>query len=134
MDQGITDILSDLGLGICSSVMGSAIYSKLKSFNGTKEDFAKEIQDVINLNGANIKADTVISALAERGLLSIEGSRLHANDSLLFGSSGGDAVVGNNSALSTDKTSISMGVGAYMKTSGNATIKQNSDGSIEFST
>ena len=79
-----------------------------------------------------MRASTVIDALARNGLLVIEGSRLHAPQALIFGSVSGSAIAGNNTRLSTDKTAIEAGGGAFVQTQGNAQIRQNPDGSISF--
>lgn len=79
-------------------------------------------------------AETVISALARDGFLSIQGSHLYARDGLVFGSQIGAAIAGNDSILETSKTSIVTGKGASIQTQGNAQIRQNHDGSITFYT
>jgi len=124
-------LLGQLGLGLATN----AVYDLLMGF-GQKEipaaDLASEIQNQINLHDVSMKAETVISALAENGFISIQGSHLHANDSLVFGSVVGGASVGNNSKLTTDKTAIKAKGNASMNTVGNAQVRQNPDGSISF--
>ena len=77
-------------------------------------------------------AETIISALAENGFISIRGSTLHANESLTFGSVMGGASVGHDSKLATDRTAIEAKGSASMETVGNAQVRQNPDGSISF--
>ena len=84
------------------------------------------------MHGVSVRAETVVSALAQNGLLVIERSRIHANQSLVFGSQQGRAIFGNNSAMTTNKTAITAGAGAFIQTSGNAQIQHNLDGSISF--
>jgi hypothetical protein len=64
-----------------------------------------------------MKAETVISALAERVLL--------------FGGQGGSAHI-TGSILKSPRTEIHTGAGASFETQGNGHIRQNSDGSISF--
>lgn len=73
----------------------------------------------------------MISALAERGLLSIQGSDLYADEALLFGSQGGSARI-TGSTLKTPRTEIHIGDKASIQTQGNGHIRQNPDGSISF--
>lgn len=125
------EILSQLSLGVA----GNTIYDYLKGLLGktpSKKEVKDAIQNLINMNGVNMNADTVITALAANGFLVIENSHLHANDSLVFGSLNGGAVIGNGSQLSTSKSATVIGQGASLQTSGNAFISHNPDGSISF--
>ena len=130
MDQLLT-VLAQLGLGVATN----AVYDLLKGFAGKQinpEQVAAEIQNRINMNGVSVRAETVISALAQNGLLVINQSHLHANESLIFGSTQGSAIFGNNSTMTTNKTGISAGAGAFIESNGNAQIRHNPDGSISF--
>jgi hypothetical protein len=123
--------LGQLGLGLATN----SIYDLIISFS--KKEIAKdyltsEIQNKINLHGVKMNADTVITALAKNGFISIQGTHLHANESLVFGSIVGGASVGYDSKLTTDKTAIEANGNASMNTVGNAQISQNDDGSISF--
>jgi len=84
------------------------------------------------MHGVSMRAETVISSLAQNGFLVIQQSHLHGNLGLTFGSVQGSAVVGNDSTLTTKNTAITAGCGAFLETQGNAQIRQNSDGSISF--
>jgi hypothetical protein len=129
--EPITNVLSQLGLGLATN----AIYDLLKGLAGrsiSAQEITQEIQNRINMYGVSIRAETVINALAENGYLMIQRSHLHANQGLIFGSHRGSAVVGNNSALTTNNTAIKAGSGAFMETQGNAQVRQNADGSISF--
>lgn len=129
----ILSFLSQLGLGVASNAVYD--YLKRKFATGSVVDRATleaEVQNIIRLSGVTMNAATVIDALARNGLLIIEGSRLHAPQALIFGSVHGSAIAGNNTRLSTDKTAIEAGGGAFVKTQGNAQIRQNPDGSISF--
>lgn len=130
MDPLLTT-LAQLGLGLATN----AVYDLLKGLAGKSADtqtIAKEIQNKINMHGVSMRAETVIEALAKNGFLVIQQSHLHGNNGLVFGSLQGGAVVGNNSALTTNKTAITAGTGAFMETQGNAQVRQNPDGSISF--
>ena len=130
MDPLLTT-LTQLGLGLATN----AVYDILKGLAGKSadtQDIANEIQNKINMYGISMRAETVIKALARNGLLVIQQSHLHGNNGLVFGSLQGGAVVGNNSALTTNNTAITAGAGAFMETQGNAQVRQNPDGSISF--
>jgi hypothetical protein len=129
--EPLLSLLSQLGLGLATN----AIYDLLK---GTakgpidRESLAREVQNKIDLSGVKMRAETVITALAENGFLSIKGSHLYAAQSLVFGSTQGGAIVGDGSSLQTARTATVAGPGAYVQTQGNAQISQNADGSISF--
>ena len=133
MDPILT-ILSQIGLGVASN----AVYDYLKMKFATsgasinRSSLESELQNVITVSGATVRASTVIDALARNGFLVIEGSHLHGPQGLIFGSVQGSTIAGNNTRLSTDKTAIDAGAGAFIKTEGNSQIRQNPDGSISF--
>lgn len=133
MDPLLT-LLSQIGLGVASN----AVYDYLKrkfAETGAAVDrptLEAEVQNIIRLKGVTMNAATIIDALARSGFLVIEGSHLHGPLGLTFGSVRGSAIAGNNTRLSTDRTAIDAGAGAFMKTQGNAQVRQNPDGSISF--
>ncbi len=131
MSDSLLSVLSNLGLGLATN----AIYDSIKKIKNdvSKTDLTKEIQQKIELCGVTMRAETIIEALAKNGFLLIRGSRLHANNQLIFGSIYGRASIGDDSFLSTNRTSIEIGKGA-IETKGNAQIRQNPDGSITFHT
>lgn len=129
--ERLLNVLGQLGLGLATN----AVYDLLKSFAGksvSRQQVLQEIQNRISMYGVSVRAETVISALVQKGYLVIEQSHLHANLALAFGSVQGGAVIGNNSALTTSKSAITAGSGAFMETQGNAEVRQNPDGSISF--
>jgi hypothetical protein len=129
----LLSLLGQLGLGMATN----AIYDLLKLLPDKPVEqalLAAEVQNRINLHGVTMRADTVISALTQKGYLLIQGSHLYAQTSLIFGSQVGGAIAGNNSTLHTAKTSIVAGTGAFIETQGNAQVRQNPDGSISFHT
>lgn len=130
MDQ-LLAVLTQLGLGLATN----AVYDLLKGFAGkpvSPQQVAAEIQNRIDMCGVAVQAETVINALAENGLLIIDQSNLHANQCLVFGSVQGKAIFGNNSAMTTNRTAITAGTGAFIETNGNAQVRHNPDGSISF--
>ena len=126
-------ILKELGLGLATNV----VYDFLKSLvekPASRQQVVNEIQNRINLYGVSANAETIINALVQNGSLTINKSNLHADQGIVFGSGSlqGKAVFGNNSAMTTKKTAITAGSGAFIEMSGNAHIVHNSDGSISF--
>jgi hypothetical protein len=129
----IMTVLGQLGLGLATN----AIYDLIKGCAGKEvsvKDVEAAIQNQINMHGISMSAETVIRALSEKGFISIKGSHLHANESIIFGSVVGGASMGNNSKLTTNKTAIHASDNASMNTVGNAQVRQNPDGSISFHT
>lgn len=129
----LTGLLESLGIGLATN----GIYDVLKkSMNQavSKAQFSSEIQSVIDLHGVKMSAETVIEALTRDGHIVISDSHLQAQESLVFGSVDGAAVVMGNSKLSTNRTSIELSGTASLHTAGNAQVRQNSDGSISFHT
>jgi len=131
MDPILT-VLSQLGLGVATN----AVYDVLKSVaakQGTVEQAVVEIQNTMNLYGVNVRAETVINAIADNGLLIIRRSDLYANNLITFGSVRGSASIGDVSSLRTGGSSIEIGRGASMETHGNAqVVLNNPDGSVSF--
>ena len=124
-------LLAQLGLGLATNAVYDLIM-QLSDKETAEDEFVTEMQNRIDLHGVNMNAESVISALAQNGFISIQGSHLHANESLVFGSEAGGASVGNDSKLTTDKTAIETKGNASMNTVGNAQVRQNADGSISF--
>ena len=126
----IESVLEQLGMGLLTN----SIYDLLRTLaakESSQSEFRKAVQNCIDVHGASIKAETIISALAEHGILRINGSRLEANQDLIFGSQGGSARI-TGSTLITATTVIEVGAEAEINTSGHALIRQNADGSISF--
>ena len=132
MNSQFATILGELGLGVLANSLSDAVKA-LISRNASKEDCIKVIQGCIDVHGVSMRAESVISALADHGLLSISGSDLVADEALLFGSQGGSARI-TDSTLKTPRTEIQVGVNAVIKTEGNSQIRQNADGRISFHT
>ncbi len=123
-------LLGELGLGVASN----AVYDflKIKLVKADKQQANQELSNILKLHGVNIDAETVITALASKGFISIDSSHIYAKESISFGSVVGSAVAGNNTTLRTDKTAVVMGQGAYIQTQGNAQMQLNKEGSITF--
>ena len=127
----LLSLLNQIGLGLATN----GIYDYLKgqaAQQANTQVLEKEIQDRLDIAGVQMTAKSVMSALAEKGILVVDGSHLHAKDSLVFGSVVGSASVQNGSKLTTDSSAIHIGQGAAISTNGNAQIRQNADGSISF--
>ncbi len=123
-------LLGELGLGVASNAVYDFLKTKL--VKAEKQQANQELSNILKLHGVNIDAETVISALASKGFISIDSSHIYAKESISFGSVVGSAVAGNNTTLRTDKTAVVMGQGAYIQTQGNAQMRHNKDGSISF--
>ena len=126
--------LQQIGLGLATN----AIYDYLKSLKSVPVDqkiLKGEIQNLIELYKADVNAETVIQVIAESGFVSIRQSTIYAPNSIIFGSSGsGRSEMGDGSIMKTDRTAIVAGQGSFVKTTGNAHVQQNEDGSISFRT
>lgn len=129
-------ILGNIGLGVA----GNAVYEFLKArLNGpnppTKEQLQTELQNVINMNGVQVSAATVIDSLASNGIITIRQSKLHGPDGVTIGAVNGYTFFGDNGVTSTDKTAIrSQGIGTGIGIQGTGAVKQNPNGSISFHT
>ena len=74
--DGLYELLGQMGLGVATN----AIYDYLKGLlgaNPSKQEVTDAIQNLINMSGVDMKASTVISALAENGFLVINNSHVH---------------------------------------------------------
>lgn len=135
MDQ-LLQTLQQLGLGLATNAVYDLIKHKFAKPNATidKNQIESEIQNTINLNGVHVEAATVINVLAKDGFIKIEGSHLHGPDGLVLGGLKGRTEAGNNTQLTTDKSAIVAGVGASIKTQGNAQIRMGAGGDISICT
>ena len=130
----LESFLVSLGVNITSS----AIYDILKSFllkepNPTLDRFNKEIQKHLAIENAKIFSEKIIEFLAKNGDIIISGSNIFAKESICLKSSmGTEFQIKNGSSTRTDQTSMEIGMGAFIKGSGGATIQQSRDG-ITFS-
>lgn len=126
-------IVGQLGIGVTSD----AIYDYLKSkFAGRTEITTTELQVALNdyliIHGVTADASTIMTVLAEKGVISVTQSQLYAPDQLIVGAGPGAAFsVGDQTTTRTDNTAIKAGSGAFMSGS-NAAVRQNPDGSISF--
>jgi hypothetical protein len=130
----VAGVASDLGIGVAAHALYDALKGRLGDHKlHDRKSVEAEIQNVMTVHGVDIKAATVVDMLAERGVLQITGSNIHAPDSVIFGVAGGEAYFGDNSLSSTDKTAIhAKGVGSGISARGHAAVRQNPDGSISF--
>lgn len=123
--------------GFSVSVSASAFVEFLKSYfesrkTSSPEEFAQSLDSFLKIHGATVSAATVITAFAEKGLLSIQGTSLFAPQKITMGASqGATFVFGNNSVSRTNTTAIHAQGDAQVVGS-NAAVVQNPDGSINF--
>ena len=112
------------------SISAGAILEIIKSWANDEIDEAKlkeQIENQILIEGATIKVEDIINALAEKGFITIRDSHLHANQSILFGSIEGIATIAGDSMLTTQATSIETSGKGQVQTQGNVNIHQTED-------
>lgn len=129
-------VLGNLGLGLATNAVYDFLKSRMLSPNPpTVSQLAAELQNVIDMNGVQVNAATVINALASDGIITIRQSHLHGSEGVTFGAVNGKAFFGDDSVSSTDKTAIhAQGMGSGIGIHGTGAVKQNPDGSISFHT
>jgi hypothetical protein len=128
------NIITNVGGGvITNAIYDAAKYLILNS--KTKEELIQKLDNTLHLFGVNASAESIVSIIASKGFILIEGSHIKSNTSITMGSSStGELTFGNNSTSETDKTKIEAGIGTFIKMYGNAKIEQGKDGSIKFYT
>jgi hypothetical protein len=131
----LSQLLINLGLNVASNAIYDIVrFALRRSPEVTHDSLQKELAAFLRVDGADIKAETIITFLAQRGDIVITGSRIYATEKIEMGSAPGTKFVfGNNSSSSTSKSSIQAGHGAFIQGQGGAKIVQNSDG-ISFYT
>lgn len=89
----------------------------------------------MKLEGQEVKADKIISFLAEKGQIIISNSIVQSKESIsMISSASSSFKFGNESVSETPSTSIKAGKNAYIEGRGGARIDQDSDGNINFYT
>lgn len=131
--SALQSVLSDLGVNLAANTvydfLRSQFSSERKADLGTVQ---QRFESFLQVHGVSVSAATVISMLAKRGFLSIEGSFLYAPAQITMGAGpGAQFSSGKNSSSQTKNTAIKAVGHAYIKGS-NAAIVQDSDGSISF--
>jgi hypothetical protein len=128
------NIITNVGGGVITN----AIYDAAKYLifiSKTKEELIQKLDNTLHLYGVNASAESIVSIIASKGFILIEGSHIKSNTSITMGSSStGELTFGNNSTSETDKTKIEAGIGTFIKMYGNAKIEQGKDDSIKFYT
>jgi hypothetical protein len=128
--MNLEQLLFQLGLNITSN----AIYDLIKLFP-TTNGFTKGLESQLNINNANIQAQTILEFLAQKGDIVISGTSIFAQNSIIMQSAKDTKVIfGEGSASSTKNTKIEAGYGAKIVMQGGAQVRQSSDGSISFYT
>lgn len=130
-------LLLQLGIGVGSN----AVYDIVKLFlnnaadkgTSSSDDLRKELVSRLSLIGQEVKADKIISFLAENGDIEISNTKIVSNKSILMNSNNESSLTfGDNSTSSTPGTQIQSGSGAFIKIQGNAAIQQDEQGNISF--
>lgn len=124
---------------IGASVSGRFLYDFLRQVfykreNMTREEFEREIESFIKINGGNINSEKLIEFLASDGFIDIKNSRIYAKQNIFYQT--GDCsgiVLGSNTISSTDKSSIQIGKGCSIVMGNNTSIVQG-NGNISFYT
>lgn len=131
----LSHLLSNLGLNVASNAIYDFVRIAIqRSPESTRDSLQKELSAFLHVEGADTKAETIITFLAQRGDIVITGSRIYAKEKIEMSSAPGTKFVfGDNSSSSTAKSSIQVGHGAFIQGQGGAKIVQNSDG-ISFHT
>jgi|APSaa5957512622_1039677.scaffolds.fasta_scaffold140175_2 hypothetical protein len=130
----ISDLLISLGL----SVDANAIYDFIKQYflkttSPTEKGLKDSLISALNIEGAEIASDTIIEFLAKNGDITISGSKIFANDSILLASYVGTKFqIKDGSSSKTNHTSIEVGENGSIMGQNGSTIKQSEDG-ISFS-
>lgn len=128
------NLMSDVPSGMITSALYDSIKYLIKS-SKTKDELVKSIENTLHLHNVSVNANSMITLLASKGFIIIEGSQIKSNLNITMGSSNeGEFIFGNNSKSETSKTTIDAGSNAFIKMSGNAKIEQHSDGSIRMYT
>ena len=115
------NVLGDLGLGLASN----AVYDIMKvAVNRTVslDVFRRHVQDTLVANGIKADADNVITVLASKGAIVMNGSHLSAAQGLTWGANGGRAEFGNNGSLSGGGARVVATGNAKMVATGNAQV------------
>ncbi len=130
----LSELILNLGLNVSSNAIYDLIRSAIRrNPDAGRDSLRQELAGILCVEGADVKADTIITFLAQRGDIRITGSRIYATDKIEMASSEGTKFTfGNNSSSSTKNTSIQAGQGAFIQGQGGAKIVQNADGSISF--
>jgi len=125
--------LADLGIGIGANIVWDCLKRYIKNTtNPTKEGLKDALISELKIEGADIKAEKIISFLAENGDICISETKIYAKDRIEMGSARNASFsFGNDSISRTDKTSIEAIGKAKIIGKGNTKIVQE-DGSMSF--
>ena len=129
-------LLIQLGINLASSAIYELITIYHRSTaNPTIEGLKNYLASKLLIEGAIIKASTIIDFMAKNGDIIIQGTDIYASQAVNMASSHGTKLVfGNSSVSTTNKTKIEAGQDAHIVATGGAGIRQNEDGSISFFT
>ena len=128
--------LTSLGTNVASN----AIYDLIKSYciaspQPTVEGLSQRLASMLNVEDANIAAQSIISFLAQNGDIRIANSVISSEQAVHMSSAPQTSLeFGNNSVSATPNSRIEAGHGASIVMQGGANVRQNEDGSINFCT
>lgn len=127
-------LLLELGLNVTSN----AIYDFLKETfrknpNVKKDELRDNLASYMQVTNAVIIAEKIITFLAKKGDILIDGSNIKAGSSVeMFSAPNTELKFGNGSISQTDKTKIEAGKESFIVARGGAGIKQDENGNISF--
>lgn len=127
-------LLVQLGIGVASNAIYDFVQLKIASKTLTEKELANELTAFLHIEGQIIKAERIISFLAQNGDILIKKTSIKSNDSIVLASSNKTTLtLGDNSVSQTPSTSIEAGDGARIIIQGGAQVRQDDkDGSIRF--
>lgn len=129
----LTEILIPFGVNIASNVIYDFFKGQFASSRAVDRTTLKTgLVAFLNVENADVVAETIIDFLAQNGDIGIRGSRIFAKKSIFYGSQVGTKFSLEGSTSQTDKTRIIAGRDARIVGQGGAQVRQNEDGSITF--
>lgn len=130
------ELLIQLGLNFASSYIYDAFkYCRSKCLKPTIEDYKQELTSLIQVKDVELIARKIIEFAAKNGEIEISGSKIFADETIIYKSSArGKFELREGSISSTKLTQIRLGVDGRCMGQGNVEIVQSSDGSIKIHT
>jgi hypothetical protein len=125
-------LLLSLGINLTSSAIYDIIKSALSSSNTSTAALTSAIANRLNIEGAEIAAEKIISFAANNGDINIIGSTVKSESAITMSSAAGTTLTFQNSTSSTNRTQIKATGNARIVATGNARIIQSDGGSMSF--
>jgi len=130
-DPTLSELLISLGINLASD----AIHDLVHQTSGSSQRQTEiSLANLLSIEGAEVKAKTIIDFLATRGDIQIRDSRVFAQKAINYSSAPGTKFALQGSISQTSQTEIVTGNNAQVVGQGGAQIRQNPDGSITFHT